>query len=80
MPWRGRLEVKKAGIWGTVHDANFELDEANVACRAAGFGTAVVVQTDSTYGRGIGPVHYQNLEYVGYTQLHSYVQNTATMY
>ena len=60
VPWRGRLEVKKDGVWGTVHDSMFGSEEANVACRAAGYGSAVSVQSGSSYGRGIGPVHYQD--------------------
>ena len=60
----GRVEVKRDGEWGTVSDEGFGLSEANVACRAAGFGTAVAVQTGSHYGRGIGQVHHRNLRYV----------------
>lgn len=64
VPWRGRVEVKKEGVWGTVHGDTFGLAEANVACRAAGYGTALTTQSDSAYGRGIGPVHYQSVRYV----------------
>lgn len=64
------MEVKNAsygsdgGVWGTVSDENFGIGEANVACRAAGFGTASYVQTGAHYGRGIGPVHLRNVWYV----------------
>ena len=59
------MEVREdGGSWGTVVDERFRLAEANVACRAAGFGTAIAVQNGSEYGRGIGPIHYQNLRYV----------------
>ena len=58
------MEVKKEGAWGTVYDNTFGLAEANVACRAAGYGTAIATQNGSEYGRGIGQVHYQNVRYV----------------
>lgn len=57
VPWRGRVEVKVNNTWGTVYDEHFELADANVACRATGFGSAIAVQNGSEYGRGIGPVH-----------------------
>ena len=60
-PWMGRVEVKVSGTWGTVYDNLFGLEDANVVCRAVGFGTAIAVQLRSAYGRGIGPVHYQNM-------------------
>ena len=63
----GRVEVRRGGQWGTVSDHNFGLSEANIACRAAGFGTALAVQSGSHYGRGIGRVHYHNLRYVSST-------------
>ena len=58
------MEVKKDGVWGTVRDDGFGMTEASVACRAAGFGSAIATQAGSEYGRGIGPVHYQNVRYV----------------
>lgn len=58
------MEVKKNGSWGTVYDDTFGEEEANVACRAAGYGTAITVHKGSKYGRGIGSVHYQNVRYV----------------
>lgn len=64
LPWQGRVEVKKDGVWGTVYDDTFGQTEANIACRAAGFGSAIATQTASEYGRGIGQVHYQNLRYI----------------
>ena len=69
LPWVGRLEVKIDGKWGTVSDQNFEMTEGNVACRAAGFGSAVAVQSGSQYGRGIGRVHHNNLWYVPFVNI-----------
>lgn len=72
----GRVEVKIDGKWGTVSDRNFGMGEANVACRAAGFGTAVSVQNGSQYGRGIGQVHHHNLWYVPSITAHSICRYT----
>ena len=68
--------MKKGGTWGTVYNDTFGLAEANVACRAAGFGTAVsVTEKGSEYGRGIGLVHYQNVRYVHHKSHHyTYMQ------
>ena len=37
MPNEGRLEIKVAGIWGTVCDDSFNDTEASVACSMLGF-------------------------------------------
>ena len=59
--WMGQVEVKVGGTWGTVYDNLFDLEDANIVCRAVGFGTAKAVQLGSAHGRGIGPVHYQSM-------------------
>ena len=45
-------------------DRDFDIKDANVACRAMGYGSAKSVQTRATYGKGVGKIHYSNLRYV----------------
>lgn len=42
-PNRGRLEVLKDGLWGTVCSSHFDMVDADVACRQMGFHYAVKV-------------------------------------
>ena len=62
MPWKGRLEVKVNGEWGTVCDYDFDMREATIACRAMGFGSAKRIQTRAFNGRGHGKIHYSRLK------------------
>ena len=48
----GRLEIYHNNQWGTICDDSFGNPEAMVACRQLGFGSAVSVVTDDSYGYG----------------------------
>jgi len=58
----GRIEVLKWGRWGTICDKEWDLKDANVACREMGFGTAKQASIDSSFGQGHGPLWYSKLE------------------
>jgi deleted-in-malignant-brain-tumors protein 1 len=64
LPWEGRLEVRVDGVWGTVCDTDFTIEEANIVCRAMGYGSATTYRYRAFYGRGVGPIHYTDLRYV----------------
>lgn len=48
-PFEGRLEVKRAGKWGTVCSAGWGTPEAMVACRQLGLGYAMHAVTETWY-------------------------------
>ena len=68
VPWAGRLEVNVNGEWGTVCDSDFDMKEANIVCRAMGYGSAKSFQVRASYGKGVGKIHYSNLRLVHYLQ------------
>ena len=63
VPWIGRLEVYVDGEWGTVCDLGFDVKDANIACRAMGYGSAKRVWKGAAYGRGVGKIHYSNMRF-----------------
>ena len=42
-PNRGRLEIVKDGLWGSVCSFHFDKTDADVACRQMGFNYAVKI-------------------------------------
>ncbi|XP_052236237.1 uncharacterized protein LOC127848005 isoform X4 [Dreissena polymorpha] len=58
--YRGTVELKISGAWGTICDNMFGAEEATVLCRMmnASYGSFT---TNAGYGRGSGTVHVSNL-------------------
>ncbi|XP_029109964.1 scavenger receptor cysteine-rich type 1 protein M130-like, partial [Scleropages formosus] len=52
----GRLEVQHGKIWGTVCDADFDWQDAEVVCRSLDCGEPAEVVGTSRFGRGEGQV------------------------
>lgn len=52
----GRVELWRAGSWGTVCDDSWDLADAEVACRQLGCGRAVGALAGAAFGPGSGPV------------------------
>ena len=46
----------REGVWGTICDDNWDIKDANVVCRQAGFGTAFEAVRNSAFGSGVGRV------------------------
>ncbi|CAL9707862.1 unnamed protein product [Knipowitschia caucasica] len=61
----GRVEVFYEGQWGTVCDDDFSQHAAQVVCRELGYVNAVSWSPSSKYGKGEGPIWFDNLHCTG---------------
>ncbi|NXB12775.1 C163A protein, partial [Cnemophilus loriae] len=56
-PCAGRVEVKLQGRWGSVADASWDMEDAEVVCRQLGCGSAAgAYSARDRFGAGDGPV------------------------
>ncbi|NXX16835.1 C163A protein, partial [Podargus strigoides] len=56
-PCAGRVEVKLQGVWGSVGDDSWDLEDAEVVCQQLGCGSAAGAYIASTvFGKGNGSV------------------------
>ncbi|XP_070694224.1 macrophage receptor MARCO [Pempheris klunzingeri] len=60
--FRGRVEVKYNGVWGTVCDDSFDLVDGRVLCKMLGFQSAVAT---FTAGAGTGRIWLDELRCLG---------------
>ena len=63
--YEGRVEVQHNGVWGTVCDYGWDLNDAQVVCSELGLGKSTTAIHDAFYGEGIGPIWLNNLNCAG---------------
>ena len=63
--YQGRVEVFYNGIWGTVCDDSWEINDANVVCHQLGFEGAVMAAKSAAFGRGEGQIWMDGVQCLG---------------
>ncbi|XP_038045824.1 deleted in malignant brain tumors 1 protein-like isoform X2 [Patiria miniata] len=62
---QGRVEVYVNGVWGTVCDDSWDLDEARVVCRQLGYGNAIEAVGSERFGQGSGDILFDDVACTG---------------
>ena len=63
--YEGRVEVNYNGVWGTVCDDGWDLNDAQVVCTELNYGRAINVQLSAFYGQGSGEIWLDEVSCVG---------------
>ena len=61
----GLVQVFLNGVWGTVCNDNFDLNDARVICGMLGFPGAFAVITNGGFGQGSGQIWLDELQCYG---------------
>ena len=59
------MEVHHNGVWGTVCDDGWDMNDAQVVCDELGYGSAVAAPQNAFYGQGTGQIWLDSLNCVG---------------
>eukprot|EP00731_Ephydatia_muelleri_P011000 Em0005g1586a len=60
-PSSGRVEVQYSGVWGTVCDDYWDINDATVVCRQLGYNGTVRASTNAEFGQGTGTIWMDNV-------------------
>ena len=59
------MEVHHNGVWGTVCDDGWDLNDAQVVCSELGLGKATAAIHGAFYGQGSGQIWLDNMGCIG---------------
>jgi len=63
--YEGRVEVYHNGVWGTVCDDGWDLNDAQVVCRELGLGKSVAAIHQAFYGQGSSRIWLDEVNCIG---------------
>ncbi len=63
-PGEGRVEVYHDGVWGTVCQNHWSINDANVVCKGLGYAHAIAYPDYSAFGTGHGQVGNPTIYYM----------------
>lgn len=61
----GRVEVSVNGVWGTVCDDYWSIEDANVVCHMLALPQATAATRGKSFGVGTGPIWMDDVKCVG---------------
>ena len=62
----GRVEIYHNGVWGTVCDDDWDIEDARVVCRELGYSDALSALQTAHFGQGNGNIWLDNVQCLGH--------------